>query len=174
MRRSKEEFFEKLGPSTGSQTVQLSEEHMEFQRGEFFISTEKTKLDYRMIHQFLEESYWAEGIPPETVKKAIENSLCFGVYHRDGQIGFARVITDYATYAYLGDVFILKNYRGRGLSKWLVESVTGYPELQGLRRWMLATRDAQGLYVQFGFKVLKAPDRWMEKHNPDVYRGGKR
>jgi GNAT superfamily N-acetyltransferase len=145
-------------------------DHMDIQKGEFSINTDKTKLDYGIIHRFLRESYWAEGIPLKTVKKGIENSLCFGVYHQGRQIGFARVITDYATYAYLGDVFILANYRGRGLSKWLVEVITGHPELQGLRRWMLATRDAHGLYVQFGFKGLKAPDRWMEKHNPDVYR----
>ena len=145
-------------------------DHMDIQKGEFSINTDKTKLDYGIIHRFLRESYWAEGIPLETVKKGIEKSLCFGVYHQGRQIGFARVITDYATYAYLGDVFILANYRGRGLSKWLVEVITGHPELQGLRRWMLATRDAHGLYVQFGFKGLKAPDRWMEKHNPDVVR----
>lgn len=145
-------------------------DHVDIQNGEFSINTDKTKLDYGIIHHFLRESYWAEGIPLETVKKGIENSLSFGVYHQGRQIGFARVITDYATYAYLGDVFILANYRGRGLSKWLVEVITGHPELQGLRRWMLATRDAHGLYVQFGFKGLKAPDRWMEKHNPDVVR----
>jgi GNAT superfamily N-acetyltransferase len=144
--------------------------NVEFQRGEFSISTDKTKLNTSVIHGFLKKVYWSEGIPLETVKRAIENSLCFGIYHQGGQIGFGRVITDYATYAYIGDVFILENYRGRGLSKWLVESITVHPELQGLRRWMLATRDAHGLYARFGFKPLKSPDKWMEIHNADVYR----
>jgi GNAT superfamily N-acetyltransferase len=114
--------------------------------------------------------YWAEGIPLGTVKKSIENSLCFGIYHQGGQVGFGRVITDYSTYGYIGDVFILENHRGKGLSKWLVESMMSHPELQGLRRWMLATRDAHGLYARYGFKPLKAPGKWMEIHDPEVYR----
>ena len=105
----------------------------------------------------------------EIVKRSIENSLPFGLYDNDRQIGFARVITDYATFAYLADVFVLEDARGAGLGKWLVAAIISHPELQGLRRWMLATRDAHGLYRAVGFEILKQPDRWMEKHRPDVY-----
>lgn len=123
-----------------------------------------------MIHQFLsQESYWAQNRALEQTKRAIENSLCFGLYHEEQQIGFARVVSDCATFAYLGDVFILKEFRGRGLSKWLMQTIVEHPDLQGLRRWLLATRDAHGLYEQFDFTALKLPERWMERPAPDAY-----
>ena len=122
--------------------------------GRFLISTDRSKLDVDVIHRFLARSYWAEGIPRETVMRSIENSLCFGVYDNARQIGFARVISDFATYAYVADVFILGPYRGRGLGKELMASIMAHPDLQGLRRWSLGTRDAHGLYAQFGFKPV--------------------
>jgi GNAT superfamily N-acetyltransferase len=133
----------------------------------FLISTDRERLDIDMIHNFLaHQSYWATGRSRELVERAIANSLCFGVYQTCEsalkQVGFARVITDYATFAYLADVFILEEYRGQGLAKWLIGTIRAYPELQGLRRWLLATKDAHGLYRQFGFKDLSAPERWME------------
>ena len=137
--------------------------------GRFLISTDRAKLDLDVIHGFLTHSYWAEGIPRETVIRAIENSLCFGVYNGAEQVGFARVISDFATYAYLADVFILEPYRERGLGKELIASVMAHPELQGLRRWSLGTRDAHGLYAQFGFTALDNPSRMMEIADPEVY-----
>jgi GNAT superfamily N-acetyltransferase len=146
---------------------------------EYFISTESAWLDLELIHQFLSEhSYWAKGIPRDVVARSIANSLCFGVYavlnaHPDSdhrQVGFARVTTDRATFAYLGDVFILPEHRGRGLSKRLMEAILAHPDLQGLRRWMLATADAHELYRRFGFAALSQPDRFMQRHNPDVYK----
>jgi N-acetylglutamate synthase-like GNAT family acetyltransferase len=122
--------------------------------GRFLISTDRSKLDVDVIHKFLTRSYWATGIPRATVARSIENSLCFGVYDNSNQIGFARVISDFATYAYVADVFILEPYRERGLGKELMASIMAHPELQGLRRWSLGTRDAQGLYAQFGFKPV--------------------
>jgi len=136
----------------------------------YHISTDKELLDIPMIHQYLsKESYWSKGIPQEVVRRSIENSLCFGVYMGKQQVGFARIISDFATYAYLADVFILPEHRGKGLSKKLVETIVEYPELQGLRRWVLATADAHGLYARYGFTPMSKPERWMEKHNPDVY-----
>jgi GNAT superfamily N-acetyltransferase len=143
-----------------------SQEH---RRGEFVISTDRARLEVDAIHGFLTDCYWAKGIPKDTVIRSIENSLCFGVYYNGQQAGFARVISDYATYAYLGDIFVLEPYRGRGLAKWLMECIVAHPSLEGLRRWALATRDAHSLYAQFGFTPLRAPDRWMERHDPDVY-----
>ncbi len=123
------------------------------------------------VHAFLRRSYWAEGVPLEVVERAIENSLCFGVYVPDGQVGFARVVTDYATFAYLADVFVIEEYRGRGLSVWLMECVSAHPRLQGLRRWMLGTRDAHTLYEKSGWTRIAVDDgRWMEKADPDVYK----
>lgn len=122
--------------------------------GRFLISADRSKLDVDVIHGFLARSYWAAGIPRETVVRSIENSLCFGVYDNAHQIGFARVISDFATYAYVADVFILKPYRERGLGKELMASIMAHPDLQGLRRWSLGTRDAQGLYAQFGFEPV--------------------
>ena len=143
---------------------------MEATRGEFLISTDRSRLDIDAIQRFLaEESYWARERTPEQTKTAIENSICFGVYHADRQIGFARVVTDQATFAYLGDVFIINDYRGQGLSKWLMEVIVSHPDLQGLRRWVLATRDAHSLYEKFGFHAFVHPDRWMERPAPNAY-----
>jgi GNAT superfamily N-acetyltransferase len=122
-----------------------------------------------MVHEFLTNSYWAKGIPVETVRLSIENSICFAVYHGRQQVGFARIISDLATFAYLADVFILSSYRGRGLSLWLMECIVGHPDLQGLRRWMLATKDAHGLYAKFGFTPVRSPETWMERHDPEIY-----
>ena len=142
----------------------------EWHRGEYYISTDKSRLDLAVIHDFLTTSYWAAGIPIETVKKSLEHSLNFGVYKEDAQVGFARVITDYATFAYIGDVFILEDYRGRGLSNWLMQVIADHAELQGLRRWVLLTRDAHGLYRKTGFMEPVNPGRYMEKIFPDVYK----
>jgi GNAT superfamily N-acetyltransferase len=137
---------------------------------EIEISTDPKRFDLGLIHSYLTSSYWAAGIPRDVVARSIENSLCFGVYEDGEQVGFARVITDRATFGYLADVFIVESHRGRGLSKRLMEAIVAHPELQNLRRWALITRDAHGLYEQFGFKPLPAPERWMEKHDPNVYR----
>ncbi len=138
-------------------------------KDEFIISTEKKKLDITYLHQFLSKSYWSPGIPLDVIKKAIKCSLTFGVYHNDNQIGFARMITDSATFAYLADVFIDESYRGKGLSKWPMEAIIGHPDLKGLRRIMLATKDAHGLYEKFGFTLLTNAGIWMHIHNPKVY-----
>jgi GNAT superfamily N-acetyltransferase len=138
-------------------------------RDTFTVTCDPAKLDRAVIAEFLASSYWANGIPRATVEKSLEGSLCFALLDGDRQVGFARVISDRATIAYLGDVFILPEYRGKGLAKWLMGCVMSHPDLQGLRRWMLATRDAHGLYEQFGFKPLKNPDRFMERHNPNPY-----
>lgn len=133
----------------------------------FLISTDKTLLDIKVIHQFLDEvSYWGKGISLETVQTSIQNSMCFGVYLNLKQIGFARVITDEATFGYLCDVFNLADYRKSGLSKWLIQTIRNYPKLKNLRRLVLATADAQGLYQQFGFSQIKNHDRWMEIFQP--------
>ena len=148
---------------------------------EYRISADPTKLDLDLIHKFLSEhSYWARGIPRDVVARSIANSLCFGVYALGNanpdsewrQVGFARVATDRATFAYLADVFILPEHRGQGLSKRLMEAVLAHPHLQGLRRWMLATADAHELYRRFGFAELSQPDRFMHRHDPDVYSNG--
>ncbi len=144
---------------------------MKIQQGKYIISDEKDLMDIKIIHQYLsEESYWCAGIPIEVVKKSIDGAHCFGIFHNENQIGFARVITDHATFAYLADVFVLSGHRGKGLSKWLIKTIVDNPELQGLRRWILATRDAHALYEQFGFTSLAKPDRFMELHNPNVYQ----
>jgi GNAT superfamily N-acetyltransferase len=142
----------------------------EWRRGEYLITTDRARVDLAVVHGFLTECYWAKGIPLETVRRSIEHSLNFSVYHGERQVGFGRVITDYATFGYLGDVFVLESHRGRGLSKWLMERV----DLQGFRRWVLLTRDAHGLYQQFGFQAIAAPERYMERWTPNAYqRGGK-
>lgn len=140
------------------------------QREGFAITTETSFFNVEFIHAFLSKSYWAENIPMETVQRSIDNSISFGVFHLGRQIGFARVITDKATFAYLADVFIDEAYRGLGLSKWLMEEIIAHPDLQGLRRMMLATRDAHGLYAQFGFEPLTFTDRWMQIHKPGIYK----
>jgi len=143
--------------------------HLHWRRAEFEISTDPARIDLAVVHAFLTSSYWAAGIPLETVERSIRNSLCFGIYTGNRQVGFARVITDRATFAYLGDVFVLPEYRGQGLAKWMMECIVAHPELQGLRRWSLLTRDAHDLYSQFGFTELKSPQRWMERHNAEIY-----
>jgi GNAT superfamily N-acetyltransferase len=135
---------------------------------EIFVSSDKTKLDLELICTFLSSAYWSSNRSTDSILKSLEHSLCFGLYHHDKQIGMARVITDYATFAYLCDVFVLKDYRGRGLGKLLMQTVLEYPDLTLLRRFMLATKDAHGLYSQFGFTVLNAPDRWMERFNQNA------
>ena len=143
---------------------------MDWKKEEFSINTDKSKLQFDVIQQFLaNDAYWAKSRTPEQTRTAIENSICFGLYHGDRQIGFARVVSDQATFAYLGDVFILPEFRGQGLSKWLMETIVSHPDLQGLRRWVLATRDAHGLYEQYGFAPLVHSDRWMELSAPDAY-----
>lgn len=140
-------------------------------RGEYEISTDPQRLDVAAVHAYLTQSYWSPGIPRAMVERTIANSLCFGLYCGAEQVGFARVVTDRATFAYLADVFILDPHRGKGLSKWLMEFVTGHEDLQGLRRFMLATKDAHGLYRQFGFTELANPSRMMEILQPNVYQG---
>lgn len=143
---------------------------VEHRRGEFLISTRRERLNLDVIHGFLTNCYWANSIPREVVARSIQHSLCFGIYEGTGaQVGFARVVSDFATVAYLGDVFVLESHRGRGLSKWLMECVIQHPALENLRRWILLTRDAHGLYSQFGFTPVKAPERYMELHRPNVY-----
>ncbi|HWQ35949.1 MAG TPA: GNAT family N-acetyltransferase [Blastocatellia bacterium] len=134
------------------------------------ISTDKTRLDLAVIHGFLSRSYWAEGVPVEIIRRAIEHSLCFGVYDGAQQVGFARVISDYATFAYLADVFILEAWRGRGLSKRLMREIMNHPDLQGLRRFALVTKDAHGLYRQFGFTEPAHPERHLEIVRPEIYK----
>ena len=139
-----------------------------WERGEYTISTDKARLDLGVIHGFLNTSYWAAGRSIETIQRSIDNSLPFGVYKGDQQIGFARVITDYATFAWIADVFILDAFQGQGLGNWLMEVIITHPELQGFRRWVLATKDAHELYRKLGFSELKLPERWMERHDPNT------
>jgi GNAT superfamily N-acetyltransferase len=136
---------------------------------DYSISADPQRLDPVAIHAYLTRSYWSTGVSFDIVKKAMDHSLCFGLYHEGAQVGYARVVTDQTTFAYLADVYVLEAHRGRGLSKRLVEAVQAHPELQGLRRFLLATKDAHGLYAQFGFKPLANPARMMEVFNPDVY-----
>ncbi len=143
---------------------------MDFTKDRFYISTEKEKMDIDLIYSFLTRSYWAEGISKEIVTRSIEGALCFGVFENDKQVGFARMITDRATFAYLADVFIIEEYRGVGLSIWLMDVIMVHPDMQGLRRMMLSTRDAHDLYKKFGFTQLNNVDRWMHIQNPDVYK----
>jgi len=141
----------------------------EHRKGKFVVSTDKTRIDLDVVHSFLTASYWAKGISREIVARSVENALCFGVYNDGKQVGFARVISDYATYAYLGDVFVLEPSRGHGLGQWLMECIMSHPHLQGLRRWSLVTRDAHGLYAKFGFVPLEKPANYMELHDPEAY-----
>jgi GNAT superfamily N-acetyltransferase len=144
--------------------------HQFYQKGRYVVSTDPSLLDVKAIHEFLSHSYWAEGIPFKLVEQSIMGSLCFGLYDGQAQIGFARVITDRATFAYMADVYVLEQYRGHGLGTWLVECIMQHPELQGLRRWCLLTRDAHGLYQKFGFTAPKDPGRYMEINHPDIYK----
>jgi len=138
--------------------------------GGCLVSTDPARLDRDVIYGFLSRAYWSEGIPRAVLERAICNSLCFGVYAAGRQVGFARVISDRATYAYIADVFILESHRGRGFSKRLMETIMSHPDLQGLRRWCLGTRDAHGLYAQFGFGPLKMPERNMEILDFEIYK----
>jgi GNAT superfamily N-acetyltransferase len=137
----------------------------EWRRGEYLISTDRSLLDLQVIHGYLSTSYWAAGVPEEVVGRSIENSFNFGVYRDEEQVGFARVVTDRATFAYLADVFVLEAHRGQGLGKWLVEVILSHPDLQGLRRWMLATRDAHDLYRRYAFTELARPAIFMERRD---------
>ena len=149
--------------------------HQVYERSPYFIYTDPAKADARAVHKYLsEDSYWAENVPLEVVEKSMHNSLCFSLYDAEKQIGLARIITDKATFAYLCDVYVLPEFRGQGLSKWLMECVQNYPDLQNLRRFMLATKDAHGLYGQFGFKPVAAPERLMEVVNRDIYKSPKK
>lgn len=141
----------------------------EARRGPFLVTTDRARLDLEVVHGFLRRAYWSPGVPRATVERAIAGSLAFGLFEHDRQVGFARAITDGATFAYLADVFVLETYRGRGLGVFLMECVMAHPALQGLRRFTLATRDAHDLYRRFGFTPLSAPDRFMERFAPDVY-----
>jgi GNAT superfamily N-acetyltransferase len=147
----------------------MRDEPRDWARDDFVISTDRARLDIDVVHRYLSSSYWAKGMPRDILERGIENSLTFGVYHRDDQVGFARVITDLATYAYLSDVFIIEGYRRRGLSKWLMECVLAHPDLQGLRRFALFTRDAQGLYERYGFAPSRSSSTYLERWTPNVY-----
>ncbi|MDA9554833.1 GNAT family N-acetyltransferase [Pelobium sp.] len=138
-----------------------------YQAKGFSVSTDKTLLDIDFIYDFLDtKSYWAKGIPKEKLLTAIQESVCFGVYHHQQQVGFARVVSDKSTFAYLADVFIIPAYRKQGLSKWLMQNIMNYPDFKGLRRWLLATADAHQLYKKFGFEPLNLPDRFMQIFTP--------
>ena len=135
----------------------------------YTVSNDPVRLDLDVIHRFLQRSYWAQSIPREVVARSIEHSLCFGVYLAETQVGFARVITDQATFGYLADVFILEEHRARGLARWLVRCILETAELKGLRRWLLATRDAHEIYRAVGFSSLAEPERFMEIRRPQPY-----
>ncbi len=153
--------------------IMQEEKYYNSNKDDYFISTDPFLLELDVIHNYLsEESYWAKNIPRDVVEKSISNSLCFGIYHHNKQIGFARLITDKSTLAYLADVFIIPEYRGKGLSKWLIQVIHAHPELQGLRRWLLGTRDAHNLYEQLGWTVFDEDTRkrFMQKHYKNAYQ----
>jgi GNAT superfamily N-acetyltransferase len=157
--------------SPQSLTPALSQREREhtWQRGEYSISTDRSRLDLDLIQDYLSnESYWATGRARDVIARSIENSLSFGVFKNDEQVGFARIVTDYATFAWVADVFVLPAHRGQGLSKWLMEVILAHPQLQGFRRWVLSTKDAHGLYEKFGFIKLHRPERWMERPDPNM------
>jgi GNAT superfamily N-acetyltransferase len=141
----------------------------EWTRGDLTVSTDRARLDLDAIHGFLASSYWAAGMPRADLEQAVRNSLVFGVYDGTKQVGFARAITDLATYAYLSDVFVVESHRGQGISKWLMECIMAHPDLQRLRRFALFTRDAQGLYERYGFGPARGSSTYMERWTPDVY-----
>jgi GNAT superfamily N-acetyltransferase len=140
-----------------------------WERGDYLISTDRSRLNVELIHHFLSETtYWAPGRTRDVVQRSIDNSLPFGIYKENDLVGFARIVTDYATFAWVADVFVLPEHRGQGLSKWLMEVILSHPELQGFRRWVLATKDAHSLYARFGFIALHRPERWMERPDPNM------
>jgi N-acetylglutamate synthase-like GNAT family acetyltransferase len=150
-------------------------QNLEISFDNFTITTDKSKMDIAAIHHFLSKySGWSDNIPFETVKTSIENSLNFGLFHNQKQIGFARVISDFSTIAYLGDIYVLEDYRGQGLSKKLMDSVMGHPNLQGLRRWILLTSTADWLYKKYGFNKIPKPEIYMERYNSSVYKTDKK
>ena len=144
----------------------------EWRRDEYCITTDPARVDLDAVHAFLSRSYWADGITKDLVQRSIEQSIPFSLFVGDRLAAFARVVTDRATVAYLGDVFVVPEFRGRRLAVWLMECISAHPELQGLRRWILLTRDAHSLYEKSGFTSLRAPERWMERWDPEVYRRG--
>ncbi|UMQ43868.1 GNAT family N-acetyltransferase [Chryseobacterium sp. Y16C] len=149
-------------------------ENIEFNFGEYHFSTDKNKMDILAIHDFLSNhSGWSNGIPIEKVELSIQNSLNFGVFHDNRQIGFARIISDFSTIAYLGDVYLLNDYRGKGISKKLMDFIMSHPNLQGLRRWILLTSTADWLYEKYGFEKIPNPEIYMELYNPNVYKSNK-
>lgn len=141
---------------------------VEVHRQGLTISTDPRRLDLEAICDFLAKSYWAQTRSRKTIRRSLRHSLVFGVYDQERQVAMARLVTDYATFAWLCDVFVHPDYRGRGIGKWLMETIQAHPDLQGLKRWVLISRDAQGLYSQYGFASLQTPERWMEKFNPDA------
>jgi GNAT superfamily N-acetyltransferase len=165
-------FFKHVntGPAR-AKFAEMKSHPIETTHGTYIISDDPARLQFDSIYDYLVQSYWSEDIPRETLERALKNSLCVGAYTADGiQVGLTRIVSDFATYCYVCDVYVLEEHRGQGLSKAMMALVSNHPKLQGLRRWTLATRDAHGLYAQFGFTPLKAPDRFMEKHNPNVYQ----
>lgn len=147
----------------------MTEGEREWRRGEYTISTDKARLDLAIIHDFISNhSYWGRGRKIKTVERSLDHSLNFGIFKKDQQVGFARVVTDFATFAWIADVFILEEHRGQGLAKWLMKSILSHPELQGFRRWVLATKDAHELYRKFGFQELRRPERWLERPDPQM------
>lgn len=145
---------------------------VEASRGEYRISTDRKRIDAAAVREYLARSYWAQGISREVVERSIEGSLCFGLFFQERQVGFARIVTDAMTFAYLCDVYVLEEHRGRGLSKWLMETVLAHAALQRIRRFVLATRDAHSLYERYGFRRLAQPESYMEIFRPDIYREG--
>src|SRR5258706_756411 len=140
-----------------------------WERDGYVISTDRSRLNIDLIHDFLSKtSYWAIDRASDVVQRSIDNSICFGVYKGNDQVGFARVVTDYATFAWIADVFVLPEHRGQGLSKWLMDVMLSHTQLQGFRRWVLATKDAHGLYERYGFIRLHRPERWMERPDPNM------
>jgi GNAT superfamily N-acetyltransferase len=155
------------GPSASAHG--LGDAPIESVRGDYVISTDRSRVDVAAVHAFLSATYWSPGIPEDVIRRGIAGAICFGIYHGREQVGFARVITDRATYAYLSDVYVLESHRGRGLATWMMEVIMAHPDLQGLRRFSLSTRDAHALYARFGFGPVANPDRQMEIMRRDIY-----
>ncbi len=157
-------------PETTATVERASPAILEEHRGEFVLTSDPSRMDMAVVHGYLSRAYWCEGLPRETLERAMRNSICFGIFERDKQIGFARVVSDRATFAYICDVFVLESHQGKGLGTWLMQCVVKHPELQGLRRWNLTTRDAHALYGKVGFTLLSKPERHMELFTPDMYK----